>query len=233
MNKVHLQNKIPSPLPQHPPLAWNQNCSFFCMNIDRYGYIQLEVLKTGWTHGWTRERSIGCTAWGKDYAQHRSLTMIRAGDWSACSLGISCSSEDHCRADYKVTDWRSSKICTFVKQCECRTGCWMLAAGGRLHCILTGSPRSSRSGRGFLANIYMCAVNAAERIQTVEWIFQRQNKNVFLMSLFMYICRAIPADEIHYLRAAIGVQAALHVAQAKLLCRSINQTKPAWPPGLL
>lgn len=36
---------------------------------------------------------------GKDYALHRSLTMIEAGDWSACSLGISWSSEDHRRAD--------------------------------------------------------------------------------------------------------------------------------------
>lgn len=47
---------------------------------------------------------LGRTAWGKDYGLRRSLTIIEAGDWSACSLGISCSSEDRHRADWKVTD---------------------------------------------------------------------------------------------------------------------------------
>lgn len=79
----------------------------------------------------------------------------------------------------------------------------MLAAGGR--CILStplGAPGQEEDGRSLLTSA--CTRSNFPALE--------KKKKRFLMFLFMYICLAAPADGTHYLRA-IGIQAALHVAQ--------------------
>lgn len=128
------------------------------MNMDRFGHIRLETLKTGSTHDWTHRRSIGCTAWwgvgGLKIAPQRSqwLSLV----WLVRLL---------IRHFLVLRGWLQSPLqgdwlkkfynMHICMACECSTGCRMLAAGGR--CILLSPLGALGQGEDVrsLANIYM------------------------------------------------------------------------------